>query len=60
MIDNISNINKLHLHLSIYFSSVPDNCINLLSRENFMQVRDTYIKQNKLIRDKELRASTVF
>lgn len=46
MIDNISNINKLHLHLSIYFSSVPDNCINLLSRENFMQVRDTYIETN--------------
>lgn len=54
MIDNISNINKLHLHLSIYFSSVPDNCINLLSRENFMQVRDT---SKQLIRDKE-RAST--
>lgn len=56
MIDNISNINKLHLHLSIYFSSVPDNCINLLSRENFMQVRDT---SKQLIRDKE-RASTAF
>lgn len=55
MIDNISNINKLHLHLSIYFSSVPDNCINLLSRENFMQVRDT----SKLIRNKE-RANTAF